>query len=336
MMLKVGVIGCGGMGRDHIRRLTNKIQGAEVVAVSDVFEESAKAAAAICGAKVYTDADALIQDPEVEAVFIVSPGFAHVDALLAAIKAEKRIFCEKPLCTTAEDCLKVVRAEAASGKHLIQLGFMRRYDKGYRQVKEVLDSGVCGEPLLLHCTHRNPQVGTDYTTPMAVHDTVIHEIDVLHWLVDDEYESVQVLMPKVTKYSHPALKDPQIMLMRTKKGVCIDVEVFVNCKFGYDIHCEVVCEDGAIKMPAPAYPEIRRNAAAATAIDTDCFVRFQDAYDAEVQNWVDCAAEGKIDGPTAWDGYLAAITADALVKAQESGGIEPVVAAVEKPEFYVG
>ena len=257
-----------------------------------------------------------------------------VDSLLAAIKAGKRIFCEKPLCTTAEDCLKVVNAEVESGKHLIQLGFMRRYDKGYMQVKEALATGEYGEPLMLHCTHRNPEVGTNYNTPMAVHDTAIHEIDVLHWLVDDEYESAQVIMPKVTKYSHSELKDPQIMLLRTKKGVCIDVEVFVNCKFGYDINCEVVCEDGAIKMPSPIYPSIRKNAAVSTTIDTDCFVRFKDAYDTEVQDWVDAASEGVIKGPNAWDGYLAAVTADALVKAQETGAIEKIETAVEKPEFY--
>lgn len=169
---------------------------------------------------------------------------------------------------------------------------------------------------------------------MAVHDTAIHEIDVLHWLVDDEYESAQVVMPKVTKYSHSELKDPQIMMLRTKKGVCIDVEVFVNCKFGYDINCEVVCEDGALKMAQPAYPSIRKNAAVSTAIDTDCFVRFKDAYDKEVQDWVDNAEAGVITGPNAWDGYLAAITADALVKAQETGQIEKIVSAVEKPEFY--
>ena len=120
-MLRVGVIGCGGMGRDHIRRLTEKIQGAEVVAVSDVFEESARKAAEICGAKVYADSKDLINAENVDAVFIVSPGFAHVDSLLQAIEAGKRIFCEKPLCTTAEDCLKVVKAEEAAGKHLIQL-----------------------------------------------------------------------------------------------------------------------------------------------------------------------------------------------------------------------
>ncbi|MEY8354758.1 Gfo/Idh/MocA family oxidoreductase [Lachnospiraceae bacterium 54-53] len=137
-MLRVGMIGCGGMGRDHIKRLTGKIQGAEVVAVTDVSEENAKAAAALCGAKIYRDGYDLIHAPEVDAVFIVSPGFAHKEHLLQAIDAGKRVFCEKPLCTTAEDCLEVVKAEEASGKHLIQLGFMRRYDRGYRQVKAAI------------------------------------------------------------------------------------------------------------------------------------------------------------------------------------------------------
>lgn len=333
-MLKVGVIGCGGMGKDHIRRITQRIQGARVTAVSDVWEESAKKAAELAGgAKVYASGKDLLQDPGVEAVLIVSPGFAHCDDLLEAIRLGKRVFCEKPLCTTAKDCQKVMEAEIAGGRHLIQLGFMRRYHKGYIQIKDAIATGEYGQPLMMHCTHRNPQVGTNYDTPMAVHDTVIHEIDLCHWLVDDDYESVQVILPKVTKYSHRELKDPQIMLMRTKSGICIDVECFVNCRFGYDINCEVVCEDGALKMGMPMAPLIRKNAALSTEITTDCFVLFKDAYDAELQNWVDCAQKDVIEGPTAWDGYLAAVTADALVKAQETGRIEQVV-TVEKPDFY--
>ena len=90
-MLNVGVIGCGGMGRDHIKRITERTQGAQVVAVSDVFEEGAKKAAEIAGgAKVYTNGKDLINDPEVDAVLIVSPGFAHVDDLLEAIKRSSR------------------------------------------------------------------------------------------------------------------------------------------------------------------------------------------------------------------------------------------------------
>lgn len=335
-MLHVGVIGCGGMGRSHIDRLTNRTQGAEVVAVADMVDALVEKGAAIAGpnCKKYKSEADLINDPAVDAVFIVTPGFAHKEALLMAIKAGKRIFCEKPLCTTAEDCLEVIDAEVKSGKHLIQLGFMRRYDKGYNEVKAALDSGEYGSPLLLHCTHRNPEVPDSYTTAMAVHDTAIHEIDVTHWLVNDDFVSAQVIMPKVTKYAHTELADPQLMILQTKSGIVVEDEVFVNCKFGYDINCQVVCEDGVIEMPQPLYPTYRKNAQISQTIDTDCFVRFYGAYDEEVQNWVEEAAEGVIGGPNAWDGYLAAITADALVRAQTSGKVETIKPAQEKPAFY--
>ena len=335
-MLHVGVIGCGGMGRSHIDRLTNRTQGAEVVAVADMVDALVEKGAAIAGpnCKKYKSEADLINDPAVDAVFIVTPGFAHKEALLMAIKAGKRIFCEKPLCTTAEDCLEVIDAEVKSGKHLIQLGFMRRYDKGYNEVKAALDSGEYGSPLLLHCTHRNPEVPDSYTTAMAVHDTAIHEIDVTHWLVNDDFVSAQVIMPKVTKYAHTELADPQLMILQTKSGIVVEDEVFVNCKFGYDINCQVVCEDGVIEMPQPLYPTYRKNAQISQTIDTDCFVRFYGAYDEEVQNWVNEAAEGVIGGPNAWDGYLAAITADALVRAQTSGKVETITPAKEKPAFY--
>ena len=169
---------------------------------------------------------------------------------------------------------------------------------------------------------------------MAVHDTAIHEIDVTHWLVNDDFVSAQVIMPKVTKYAHMELADPQLMILQTKSGIVVEDEVFVNCKFGYDINCQVVCEDGVIEMPQPLYPTYRKNAQISQTIDTDCFVRFYGAYDEEVQNWVNEAAEGVIGGPNAWDGYLAAITADALVRAQTSGKVETITPAKEKPAFY--
>ena len=334
-MLKIGVIGCGGMGRSHIDRITNRTQGAKVVAVSDVFVDGAKKAAEIAGegCKIYNNGKDLINDPDVEAVLIVSPGFAHVDDLLEPIKVGKRVFCEKPLCTTADDCKKVMDAEVASGKHLIQLGFMRRYHKGYIQIKDAIATGEYGDPLIMHCTHRNPLVPDSYDTPMAVTDTVIHEIDLCHWMVEDDYDSVQVIMPKKCRIATDHLADPQIMIMKTKSGVTIDVECFVNCQFGYDINCEVVCENGALKMGTPMAPSIRKAAKVSSEITTDCFVLFKEAYDEEIQNWVDCAAKGVIEGPNTWDGYLAEVTADALVEAQKTGEIVKVN-TVEKPEFY--
>ncbi len=334
-MLRVGVIGCGAMGRSHIERITNKTPGAVVAAVSDVFEESARKAAEIAGnsCKVYTSGKDLINDPDIDAVVIVSPGFAHKDDLLEAIKAGKRVFCEKPLCTTAEDCRTVMEAEAASEKHLIQLGFMRRFHKGYIQIKDAISTGDYGEPLIIHCTHRNPAVPESYFTPMTVHDTAIHEIDLFHWMVDDDFDTVQVITPKQTNLIHDKCRDPHIMIMKTKTGVTVDLEVFVNCLFGYDINCEVVCEKGALAMGKPMTPVIKTAGIQSSAVTMECYDLFKEAYDEELRSWVDNAPAGVIEGPNTWDGYLAAVTADALIKAQKTGEIVKVE-SVEKPDFY--
>ena len=334
-MLRVGVIGCGAMGRSHIERITYKTRGAEVVAVSDVFEENALKAAGIAGknCRVFTSGKDLINDPDVDAVVIVSPGFAHKDDLLESIKSGKRVFCEKPLCTTAEDCKTIMEAEAASGKHLIQIGFMRRYHKGYIQIKDAIGTGEFGEPLIIHCTHRNPYVPESYNTPMTVHDTAIHEIDLFHWMVSDDFDTVQVIMPKKTSLIHDKCYDPHIMIMKTKTGVTVDLEVFVNCLFGYDINCEVVCEKGSLTMGTPMAPVIKSGGVKSTTVTMECYDLFKDAYDEEIQNWVDHADAGIIEGPNAWDGYLASVTADALIRAQKTGEIVKVE-SVTQPEFY--
>ena len=332
-LLKIGVVGCGAIGREHIKRVRDKIAGARIVAVTDVFADSAKKASELCGARIEPDAAALINAPDVDAVIVTTPGFAHAEPVLQAIAAGKPVFCEKPLATTAEDCKRVVDAEVASGKHLVQVGFMRRYDKGYNQVKDLLDSGDFGAPLLVKCTHRAEGVDDSYTTAMAVTDTAIHEIDVLQWLIGDVWASAQVVYPRNTVNAHEGLRDPQLMLLTTRGGIVVTLEVFVNCRFGYDINCEVVCEDGVIHMPAPSWPTVRKNGQLSTKIEDNWMRRFIDAYDAELAQWVDACKRGVVEGPTAWDGYVAELTADALVAAQTSGKVEPILSG-DKPAFY--
>ena len=259
MELKICVVGCGMIGREHIERIQNRIKGASVVAVCDVFEAGAKKGAEIAGpgTKVYTDFNEAINDPDVNAVVVTTPGAFHKDPVIAAIKAGKPVFSEKPLANTAADCKAVVDAEMASGKHLVQVGFMRRYDRGYNQLKALLDEGKFGAPLVVKCTHRADGVADDYTTAMAVTDTAIHEIDVLPWLVNDEWDEVQCIMPKTSSKAHEGLKDPQVMIMKTKGGIVTVLEVNVNCGFGYDINCEIVCENGVMNQPCPSFPTVR-------------------------------------------------------------------------------
>ena len=243
------------------------------------------------------------------------------------------MFCEKPLANTAADCKAVVDAEMASGKHLVQIGFMRRYDRGYNQVKELLDSGKFGAPLIVKCTHRADGVAPSYTTSMAVTDTAIHEIDCLPWLVNDEWDEVQCILPKVTSKAHEGLRDPQVMIMKTKGGIVVMLEVNVNCGFGYDINCEVVCENGVVNLPCPSFPTVRYANNVSTKIEDNWIMRFIDSYDVEIQDWVDHALKGETGGSSAWDGYVASITADALVKSQTSGQVEKVVTG-GTPDFY--
>jgi myo-inositol 2-dehydrogenase / D-chiro-inositol 1-dehydrogenase len=333
MELRVGVIGTGAIGEDHIRRLTHVITGAKVVALSDINVENAKIIADKYGAKFYASAEEVIEAPEVDAIVIASWDPTHAQYVLATIKTGKFVFCEKPLATSAEDCKIIVEAEVEGGKQLVQVGFMRRFDRGYRQIKSAIENGKIGEPLMLHCVHRNRIPGPKHTTEMSIKNSVIHEIDVLRWLLGEDYKTAQVIMPKSTRLAQEGLQDPQIVLLETKSGVRIDVESFVNCQYGYDVQCEVVGETGTVRLPDPANVAMRSKGAYSYEIFSDWSDRFIEAYDLEFQEWVDAVKKGVVTGPTAWDGYVACVTADACTEAREKGAIVQITIP-ERPAFY--
>ena len=100
----------------------------------------------------------LIEDPEVDAVVVASWGPTHEEYVLACIAAGKQVFCEKPLATTREACERILDAEVAAGQRLVMVGFMRRYDDGYRAMKAALDRGEIGAPLMFHSGAPQPAV----------------------------------------------------------------------------------------------------------------------------------------------------------------------------------
>lgn len=335
MTVKIGVIGTGAIGQDHTRRINQVLAGAKVVAVNDVNRKNAQACVTAYApeAKIFDDPIQLINDPGVDAVLVCSWGQTHEEYVLATIAAGKPSFCEKPLATTALGAENIVKAEVAAGKRLVQVGFMRRYDPGYLALRRAVKD-VTGAPLMVHAAHRNQRVGMNYSTPMAIHDTLIHEIDVLRWLLDDDYVSAQVFFPRKSPRAHEKLRDPQVVVLETKKGVVINVEVFVNCHYGYDIQCEIVGEDGIAKLPEPMSIQTRSSATLSNPILTDWKDRFIDSYDYELADFLKAAAKGTAAGPTSWDGYVAAVTADACVAAQEAEGVPIRISLPERPALY--
>ena len=335
MTLNIGVIGCGMIGRDHTRRLQQVLAGAQVVALSDVNQANAEGVQKDFApdARIYGTGEELIAAPEVHAVLVTSWGATHEPYVLAAIAAGKPVFCEKPLATTADGARRIVEAEVAFGKRLVQVGFMRRYDAGYLALKDAVEKHT-GAPILVHAAHRNPAVPEAYTTPMAIHDTMIHEIDVFRWLLNDDYVSARVLYPRNAARSHSKLRDPQVVVLETAKGVLIDVEIFVNCAYGYDIQCEVVGEDGVASLPEPMTVDMRLGAKRQSTILTDWKDRFVASYDVELNDFICAASKGGATGPSSWDGYAAAVTADACVAAQERAGEAVAITLPARPALY--
>ncbi|MFF2654178.1 Gfo/Idh/MocA family protein [Streptomyces sp. NPDC058045] len=335
-LLGVAVLGAGRMGADHVRRLDRVVSGARVAAVADPSSESAqRAAAGIEGASVHTDPLAALAAPGVDAVLVASPGAAHEEAVMGAFARGLPVLCEKPLASEAAGALRMVEAEVRSGRRLLQVGFMRRYDVEYRRMKAVLDGGGLGRPLMLHCTHRNVSSPPDFTTGMLVSSSVSHEIDASRWLLADEVHAVRVLRPAPSSGAPEGLGDPQLVLLEMGRGALVDVEIFVNCGFGYQVRCEAVGERGSVRIGAEPAVVVESAGEARTAIAQDYLVRFSDAYDREVQDWVDATRAGRVTGPTAWDGYAAAVVAEAGVRAQASGEREPVEYA-PRPALYGG
>jgi myo-inositol 2-dehydrogenase/D-chiro-inositol 1-dehydrogenase len=308
--VRVGLIGAGVMGADHARTLRD-IDGATLVAVSDV--DGARAAA--MGAPVVGDPLALIDG--VDAVLIASPDATHEAYVLTSLAAGKPVLCEKPLAPSAAAAWRIVGAEVALGRRLVSVGFMRRYDPGYVALRQALRVGELGDPRLLHCVHRNVSSPPGFTSSMLITSSAAHEIDTARWLFDDEVVAVTVHRPPRSG----DLQDPQFLVLQLASGVLVDVEVFVNAGYGYDVRCELIGSRGRATASGPVAPDWRE--------------RFGVAYRHELQDWVDGVRLGEARGATAWDGYAAAAVAQAGVAALESSDSgRAAVERVAKPQLY--
>ncbi|WP_022901046.1 Gfo/Idh/MocA family protein [Humibacter albus] len=332
--LRVGVVGAGIMGADHIARITRTISGAHVSAVIEPDAGRAKSAAALApGSAVFASIEEALEARVMDAVVIATPGRFHEPVLLPALEAGLPILCEKPLTQDPESSWRILEAEQKTGRQLIQVGFMRRFDTQYRQLKQLIDSGSAGELLMLRGVHRNPSVPDGYTQQMLITDSVVHEFDVVPWLAGSGIRSVEVRYGKRNAIAPEGLREPILVLMELENGVLVDVEMNVNVRFGYQVATEAVFQTGVARIGQPDGLQLWQDGRFGIAEHQSYTTRFEQAYDTEVQAWVDATRRGEIAGPSAWDGYKVAVACKAGVQALEATG--PVELDVpEPPPFY--
>ena len=156
--MRIGVVGAGIMGADHARILHRDVPQADVVMIADVDRARAQAVAeGIPGAHATDDALALIRSGEVDAVLVASSDATHAEYVHACLDLRKPVLCEKPLAPTVGECADIVAAEQAvvgDGPALVSVGFMRRFDPGYVELRAAVDAEALGVPLMVHSVGR--------------------------------------------------------------------------------------------------------------------------------------------------------------------------------------
>src|SRR4051794_35053462 len=182
--LNVALVGAGLMGSFHAETLAHRLPAARLAIIADADEAKARALIAQLGLEDDTryerDAQAAIDDPSVQAVAIATPARFHAELIVAAAKAGKPSFTEKPLSHTLEEADRAIQAVEVAGTFL-QVGFQRRFDRGFARARQAVDDGTIGQVHLLRSITRDPAVPRpEGPLPWAIFlETMIHDFDVL-------------------------------------------------------------------------------------------------------------------------------------------------------------
>ncbi|WP_112313170.1 Gfo/Idh/MocA family oxidoreductase [Pseudogemmobacter bohemicus] len=332
MSVRIGIIGAGVMGADHAKIFAEDVGGAELRLIVDADPARARALASRYGAVSGTDPEALIARSDIDAVLIASPDFTHAPLVLACLKAGKTVLCEKPLSPLSAECLAVMAAEEAGGVQRVQLGFMRRFDQSYQEMRVALRDGLIGRAVMMHNFHRNVEnPAADFTADMAITNSAPHEFDVARFVLGTDYLAVTAFSPRLES----GKVGPVVMVLETSGGQVVTIEVNNNAAYGYDVRGELVGEEGAVSLASPLHSRIDRGLQQVTPYAADWRPRFAGAYRRQNRAFVDFVRSGAFpaDGASAWDGYAASVIAEAGVTALKEGR-RVVVGMIPQPEFY--
>lgn len=317
--LRVGVIGAGIMGTDHATLLHRSVSGATVAAVADVDLDRAEELATTVGAQVFASGEELIARGEIDALVVASHDASHAGYTLAAIERGLPVLCEKPLAPTRAECEQIIAAESATGRRLVSVGFMRRFDPSYVELKNRIDDGSIGRTVMLTAQSRGVSSAPNATSAFSITGSAIHEFDVVPWLLSSPIVEVRWFAPESAV---EGMSDPQIMIVRTQDGRLAVIETFLNARYGYDIRCEAIGTEGTVQLNDPAATTLTGGLRAATAYPADWRPRFAEAYRRELQTWVDATVTGTIPHAlaTAADGLQATLVAEAAIASMHADG----------------
>jgi inositol 2-dehydrogenase len=299
--LGIGVVGLGRLGSAYAKYFTGRITGATLVAVSDVNETAVASLAGQLGvSRTYSRYQDLISDHAVEAIVIVSPTSTHREIVNEAANHGKPIFCEKPLSINLDEAramLKVVEDTSV----FFQMGFMRRFDKGYLAAHNKIEEGAIGTPVVFKSSSRDPyRPSLEYLDPAhsggLLIDCGIHDFDLARWYMGD-IASVYSIGGTL---AYPEMKtigdiDNAVTSISFANGALGVIDLSRNGVYGYDIRTEILGTEGTLKIGYLRETPILVMTKDGITHDTVPYFteRFEQSYISQLQNFVDNVLQGK-------------------------------------------
>jgi len=325
--LAIGLIGAGRLGRVYARDLASRIAETKLVAIADPVETVAKEVAAEFDVpRHYGDPLALIDDPAVDAIVIVSPTHTHRELVIAAASRKKATFCEKPPALSLEEVADMQEAVSSSGMFL-QMGFMRRFDAGYASAKRQIEEGRIGTPLVFKSTSRDPfRPSLEYANPKSsggmLLDMGIHDFDLARWFMG-EVRTVSTIGATI---AYPELAtvgdiDNAVASLTFASGKLGVVDLSRSGIYGYDISTEILGLEGTLKIGYLRETPVMLMTKNSVAHDTVPYFmeRFRDAYTTQLQNFAQNVQQGRPAPITIEDGMEALRIGVAATRAHETG-----------------
>jgi myo-inositol 2-dehydrogenase / D-chiro-inositol 1-dehydrogenase len=232
---------------------------------------------------------------------------------------------------TSTDCLRLVEAEMGVGRRLLQVGFMRRFDQGYLDMKAAVDGKRFGSPLFLHCIHRIATAPHYFKTELIPFASAVQEIDAARFVLDEEFIRVSV-HPGRPSANAPD-RCPLLFIFQSASGVLMDVEISTDAQYGYDVRAELVMESGALALAPPIASTISSEGAVGNRVHCDWTTRFAPAYRRQAMAWIRSIATKTPCGASAWDGYIATKLAEDCVTALREASNQNLTLE-SQPDFY--
>jgi myo-inositol 2-dehydrogenase / D-chiro-inositol 1-dehydrogenase len=326
----MAVLGCGRIGRLHARNLARHAR-ARLATVFDVSAQAAQQSAAELGVRSARTVEEVWDDRNVRAVVIATPTDTHVPLIVAAVKAGKAVFCEKPIDMSLERA-RACWNEIAADHPLVMIGFNRRFDPSYRALRERLKLGEIGRLELAVITSRDPApppVGYLQSSGGLFRDMTIHDFDMARYLAGD-IAKVHAFGANLVDAEIGKLGDIDTcaLSLRAKSGALIQITNSRRCVYGYDQRIEAFGPGGMLQAGNRHETSVAawngERTGARDLVLHSFIERYAQAYESEMDAFVNALAEGRPMSPDFHDGVEALRLAVAAGESLRTGRVVDV------------